>query len=33
MGLERLYRDPQGFAAKDPEYFEFIVNLVSRFNP
>lgn len=33
MGLERLYNDPQGFAAKDPEFFDFIVNLVRRFKP
>lgn len=33
MGFERLYNDPQGFAVKDPEYFDFIINLVRRFKP
>lgn len=28
MGLERLYRDPQGFAQQDPDYFDFILGIV-----
>jgi SPP1 gp7 family putative phage head morphogenesis protein len=28
MGLEWLYKDPAGFAKEDPEYFEFIVNML-----
>lgn len=28
MGLEHMYRDPVGFAKKDPEYFDFIYNLM-----
>ena len=28
MGLEMLYRDPAGFAGKDPEYFNFILGLL-----
>lgn len=28
MGLEHMYRDPIGFAKKDPEYFDFIYNLM-----
>jgi hypothetical protein len=26
MGMEMMYRDPVGFAKKDPEYFAFIHN-------
>lgn len=36
MGVEKLYDDPAGFAAADPEYFRFIVGLMSgttRRNP
>jgi HK97 family phage portal protein len=29
MGLEKVYRDPTGFAAKDPEYFKFIHGILS----
>lgn len=25
MGVEQLYKDPKGFATKDPEYFKFVV--------
>jgi hypothetical protein len=28
MGLERLYTDPLGFAQEDPDYFDFIWNLI-----
>lgn len=28
MGIEQLYRDPAGFAAKDPEYFQFVVSVL-----
>jgi hypothetical protein len=28
MGLEKLYTDPVGFAAKDPEYFKFITGIL-----
>ena len=28
MGLEKLYRDPVGFAKKDPEFFNFMVGAV-----
>ena len=28
MGLEHMYRDPIGFAKRDPEYFDFIYNLM-----
>lgn len=28
MGMEMLYRDPAGFASKDPEYFNFVVGLL-----
>lgn len=27
MGLETLYRDPIGFARKDPEYFKFVMGI------
>ena len=30
MGMERLWRDPQGFARADPEYFDFIWDTVVR---
>jgi hypothetical protein len=30
MGVERLWRDPILFAKEDPEYFEFIVNLIQK---
>lgn len=28
MGIEMLYKDPGGFAAKDPEYFNFVLGLL-----
>jgi hypothetical protein len=28
MGIEMLYRDPARLAREDPEYFEWIVNIV-----
>lgn len=28
MGVEKLYNDPAGFAANDPEYFAFVVGLL-----
>ena len=28
MGLEEMWSDPAGFAEKDPDYFDFIYNLV-----
>jgi Phage Mu protein F like protein len=28
MGLQKLYEDPTGFAAKDPEYFKFCVAIL-----
>lgn len=28
MGVEELYRDPVGFAQRDPEYFKFIVGIL-----
>ena len=30
MGLEMLYRDPVGFAKGDPDYFDFIWNIIRR---
>lgn len=30
MGVERLFKDPIGFAQKDPEYFEFLVTLLQK---
>jgi SPP1 gp7 family putative phage head morphogenesis protein len=30
MGMERLYNDPIGFAANDPDYFDFIIQLVQK---
>jgi hypothetical protein len=29
MGLEQLYKDPAGFAEKDPEYFGFMVHVLT----
>jgi hypothetical protein len=29
MGMEKLYSDPAGFAEKDPEYFAFMVHVLS----
>ena len=28
MGLEKLYKDPVTFAKKDPEYFNFVVDIL-----
>lgn len=28
MGLEQMYRDPAKFAAKDPEYFKFMLGII-----
>jgi hypothetical protein len=28
MGIEKLYRDPAGFAAKDPEYCKFVLGIL-----
>jgi hypothetical protein len=30
MGLQKLYEDPAGFAAKDPEFFNFVLGVVQR---
>lgn len=30
MGLQQMYRDAAGFAARDPEYFNFILSIMRR---
>lgn len=33
MGLERLHKDPVGFSRRDPEFFDFILNLTAGLIP
>jgi SPP1 gp7 family putative phage head morphogenesis protein len=33
MGFQYMFEDPIGFAKKDPEYFEYIINIARRLKP